>query len=819
MTRARRCLIGGSAAACVTLVAAVALLPAPHRGREAQSQPPDVSAGSGGDPAGGPPPAAGSALPYAHVVALVIGIDDYPNLLPRKDLRQAEADARAVADVFRREFGYEVVTLTGAKATKAGVLDLLDRHGRAVGDQDALVVYFAGHGQVIDLPVSGEAGFLVPSDAALDLENKADLARWERQAIDMKGVVDGLNRTPAKHVLLIADACCSGYMTGAARGALADPDLKHFLANPARTVLAATTRRQGARDGLFTPALLRQLRALDRPGARPEAASVYDLFQPLLKEVGRASEGNMTPQVSQVGDGDGMFVFVPTAVPRAEVDAALRGAGVRRQAELKQFTTPAEVYALTDASDYRFAVDAEDRRRAWEDRLERYRRNAQVGDAWAMAALHFCYAAGIGADKDAGLAYFWARQADRSNQAPGLGRYLLGRCYEAGTGVGVAGPGGQELSRRLFRESEKQGCVLGRYAVAADKARGGTAPGEAADGRRALAECAHAGVHGSELELANDLLRPRPDPANPADAKAAVALLEKGELRESAACSFRLYEVFGRGVPPVLPADMQRAATHLAAAAGRGHPEALYVLGSEYALGKPGGLKLVPDERRGFQLLDRAAQAGHGGAAVKTAVMLAKGRGVAVDQAAAKQRLEDAVRRGSAEASYTKGGWHLDGFVLAMSDEEAVASFRRAADGGHVRASYAAGMLMAQGRGIPVRRWLREPAFVLFHDDWHTAMHYLCKYLRDTKDPKSNGDYQFAATLLHGFDNATKNGYVFDTWNRFLQQQMLFCKQPDWAIKKRTGDLLDQWKAEYPDTAKWFAENGETVRGWRPDGE
>src|SRR5262249_12035776 len=143
-------------------------------------------------------------------------------------------------------YGFEVVPLYGPAASKRELELTLKRLGAELGDGDVLIVFFAGHGKVIPGGEGGEAGYLIPADADLDADDVDDPARWAAQAIDMAHLTSLIDGMGARHVLFIADACCSGFMT--TRGALGRADLKTFLFGRSRAVLAAATRSQLARE-------------------------------------------------------------------------------------------------------------------------------------------------------------------------------------------------------------------------------------------------------------------------------------------------------------------------------------------------------------------------------------------------------------------------------------------------------------------------------------------------------------------------------------------------------------------------------------------
>lgn len=794
------------------------------------------------------PATRGDVFPYNRVVAVTIGIDGYANLLPPRPLKQAEADAKVIGATFREQFGYEVVPILGAEATRARILDAVDRFGRELGERDALIVYFAGHGQVIDLPGSGEAGYLVPADARLDIENRTDAARWREQAIEMSELVALLNRAKAGHVLVIADACCSGFLTSA-RGALARYDLKNFLYQRSRVVLAATTRRQKAADGRFTPKLVERLRRLDTGdrGERPAAASVYDLmfgldrvgtggkpepvFGGLLQAVSEESKGDMTPQVAHVGEGDGLFVFVPATVERRELEKDLRdleaavpvadrgrtlgAVADRRRAQLEQVTKPEDVYAILEAPDYRLAADPERQRERWERRFERFQRNAAGGDAWAMAALCLCYERGVGVGRDPARAYFWAKQANRAGQPGGVGRYLLGRCYELGVGAPLSGPAAKDAARRLYRESMDAGAVLGRYAVARGLLLGSPSKEDVARGRTLLEESIAGGVVAAEVDLAAELLRIRPGVTG--DEKRALDLLKRAADRGNADAHLALFRHYLAGPDKAPPRDRKKAESQLRLAVELGSAPAATTLGEAYRDGTRGRLGLEANDAEAFKLFDRAAQVGHTPAMVASAKMLADGKGTGPNHELAAKRLSAAADAGDAEANFTKGFWLLDGHVLKQSDADAFACFKRAADAGHAPACFMTGALLCEGRGVKVRPrpGPKRASDTLFHQEWHVAMHYLARAyelgIEQMGDPRFGAkEHDFAFDNLVGLKAALlENQAEFSAcYPGASAVNGTNAERNFWFLfyAKAAPDIAGDWRQTNPASFRWFCE-------------
>jgi uncharacterized caspase-like protein len=127
--------------------------------------------------------------------AIVIGNDAY-RAYPA--LTGAVADATSVANLLKTRYGYETRLLTNANRFE--ILSALNDMREQLKDEDNLLIYYAGHGEVD----SARRGYWLPIDAQLDQTNS-----W----ISNRAVSDILTTMNAKHVLVIADSCYSGTMT------------------------------------------------------------------------------------------------------------------------------------------------------------------------------------------------------------------------------------------------------------------------------------------------------------------------------------------------------------------------------------------------------------------------------------------------------------------------------------------------------------------------------------------------------------------------------------------------------------------------------
>lgn len=257
---------------------------------------------------------------YNRVVVLGIGVAQYQHIADKAE--HAERDAEQMLATFRERYGFETRSLIGQAATRQKILAALDQAKAELSDRDVLIVYFAGHGQVIDLPGFGSAGYLIPFDAKLRLTETAQPDEWAERAIDMHGLTQSFQETDIRHVLFIVDACCSGFMTR--RGDFpARSDLQELMLRRSRSVLAATTDRRPALPdnktghGFFTGPLLAALKQED-------AQSVTELFLTAQRQTVIDSKRAMLPQRGEFGSEYGELVFIPKVISAQEVAAALK---------------------------------------------------------------------------------------------------------------------------------------------------------------------------------------------------------------------------------------------------------------------------------------------------------------------------------------------------------------------------------------------------------------------------------------------------------------------------------------------------------------
>ena len=131
----------------------------------------------------------------ARRIAVLFGLDQYQDKrIPQ--LTNAVSDASAVGAALARKMGFETRVLPNA--TKAEVIAQLNRLVEETAVGDSVVVYFAGHGEMVE---KTGLGYWIPSDA-----DASQPQGW----ISNTDVSRALSRARSKQIAVFADSCYSG---------------------------------------------------------------------------------------------------------------------------------------------------------------------------------------------------------------------------------------------------------------------------------------------------------------------------------------------------------------------------------------------------------------------------------------------------------------------------------------------------------------------------------------------------------------------------------------------------------------------------------
>ena len=239
--------------------------------------------------------------PRRHAHAIVIGIEEYQQKLPKADF--AAHDARIVGQYLTKALGYpeeNVVVLLNDQATKTSIEKFVEGWlaNRAEKD-DSVLIYFSGHGA--PNPKTRHA-YLVPYDG--------DPAFVEQTGYPLERLYDRLAALPAKEVVVVLDSCFSGaggrsVIAKGMRPIVTEVE-NPMLANGRAVVLAASTGQQVSSTydtkghGLLTYFFLKGLQGegdTNKDGAI-ELTELFSYLKPQVERIARREFNNdQTPQL------------------------------------------------------------------------------------------------------------------------------------------------------------------------------------------------------------------------------------------------------------------------------------------------------------------------------------------------------------------------------------------------------------------------------------------------------------------------------------------------------------------------------------------
>ena len=257
-----------------------------------------------GEGAAGP---AFSPQAFGKFHALVIGNNAYRQL-PK--LETAVSDAQAVADLLKRRYGFQTTLLLDAD--RYAILSALNKLRETLTENDNLLIYYAGHGE---LDRVNQRGHWLPIDA-----EPASSANW----ISNIQVTDVLNAMAAKQIMVVADSCYSGTLTRASLAQLdsglsdkARADWIRLMAGKRSRIVLSSGGVQPVLDGgggkhsVFAQAFLGILSGND---GVLEGQRLYRTVSERVASTAAASSVDQLPQYAPIkyaGHEAGDFFFVP----------------------------------------------------------------------------------------------------------------------------------------------------------------------------------------------------------------------------------------------------------------------------------------------------------------------------------------------------------------------------------------------------------------------------------------------------------------------------------------------------------------------------
>ena len=255
--------------------------------------------------------------------ALVIGNQQYEHM---EKLSTPVSDAKRIADLLEQRYGFQVMLLLNANATTIKqAVNELDRRASA---KDNVLIYFAGHGVIRNLPAQGNAAASTPRTATgrvnvqgfwlpIEAESTRDTF-W----IDNMWVTEHLALNHAKRVLVVADSCYAGLFSAdpsvllSNTSAYSAAEIKELVGLRARYVLSSgdikpVLDRGGDGHSVFARAFID---VLQRNQGVLSSVSLYrDVFEKVAVSARRQGIEQL-PQLRPIrpaGHEWGEFFFVP----------------------------------------------------------------------------------------------------------------------------------------------------------------------------------------------------------------------------------------------------------------------------------------------------------------------------------------------------------------------------------------------------------------------------------------------------------------------------------------------------------------------------
>jgi len=192
-----------------------------------------------------------SSVPRYH--ALIIGIDDYVHW---PDLRQAKDDTLELAETLKTDYGFtNVVLLNDKQATLDNIQHELREFVKSLNRDDALLIYFAGHGYYDKLL---KKGYWVPADARQEIKDEPATSEWLHNTT-LKEHVDAMK---ARHVLIVSDTCFSGSLFRGGMVELAEKQnawYRQAISQPSRWCIASGDMETVPDESIFAKKFLQVL--------------------------------------------------------------------------------------------------------------------------------------------------------------------------------------------------------------------------------------------------------------------------------------------------------------------------------------------------------------------------------------------------------------------------------------------------------------------------------------------------------------------------------------------------------------------------------
>jgi len=262
---------------------------------------------------------------YANQWALIIGINKYHDF---PQLNFAVEDAKSMKTLLNTQYGFpeeNIQMLLDEQATKNNITDAFYTLVEKTGPDDAIVVFYAGHGETLKTPGGKEdRGYLIPIDGKM--------GSIPRTAISMKTINIHANEIPAKSMLFLVDACYGGLAAvGNYRSNRQLDIIKGLTKDRCRQIITAGKKDEPVvenekwQHSAFTRVLLDGLMQLKADTDNDGIVMANQLFSYVQHEVLKLTGGSQTPQFNNLSADEGEFAFIDQNLVLSDFDIDLSG--------------------------------------------------------------------------------------------------------------------------------------------------------------------------------------------------------------------------------------------------------------------------------------------------------------------------------------------------------------------------------------------------------------------------------------------------------------------------------------------------------------
>ncbi len=231
--------------------------------------------------------------------ALIMGVSRYKNEGPGlQSLDNPVRDAQSVYDMLTKKYIFEPQDVILLKnPTRQDIIDAFDKLSNETGENDNVLVFYAGHG-VWDK--QKDLGYWLPSDAQM-----SSRSAWIANSQIKDYLSDNVIRS--KHTLLITDACFGGSIFKS-RSVSAETFVRvnELAKEPSRKAMTSGNLSAVPDKSIFIQQLLKKL-GENEDEYLPGQQLFSRIYEPI---VNNAPTNPVYGVIQGAGDGGGDFIFV-----------------------------------------------------------------------------------------------------------------------------------------------------------------------------------------------------------------------------------------------------------------------------------------------------------------------------------------------------------------------------------------------------------------------------------------------------------------------------------------------------------------------------